>query len=200
MLGAYVGSEHASPIEKALGGLPHPGTLDPTLQWERLRNDPSNFVTASWHMATRQGDRITSTALFDYGLWVPPWWLAVLGFMLLALIRFSTPEADRARLSRVERCLLLTLLAMLCAIMLLSLFVYDTVTDQTSLEITGMQGRYLAPLLPLLMITIPALPRLRTRWQYLIIAQTSLFGIVMFAVIFGVYPSYFVQILQAIPQ
>ncbi len=200
VLGAYVGSENASPIEKMLGGLPHPGTLDPTLQWERLRDDPSRFVAATWHTATRQGERIGATALFDYGLWVPPWWLSLAGFLLLLAVRFSTPEQDRAHFSRTERFLMSAMLALLAGFMLLSLFVYDTVTVQDSLEITGMQGRYLAPLLPLLMIAIPTVPRLRIPRAFIVVAHTGLMAVLVYAVTFGVYPSYFVKILQTIPQ
>ena len=200
VIGAYVGSENASPIEKLIGGLPHPGGMDPTAQWERLRERPASFASAAWHMAARQGDRITAESLFDYSLWVPPWWLSLSGFLLLVGVRFSTPEHDRAHFSRVERLLVSTLLALLVGFILLSLFVYDTFANQQSLEINGMQGRYLAPLLPILMIAIPTIPRLRTPWRLLAVAQILLFGLVVFAVSAGNDPWYWVEILRKIPQ
>lgn len=198
VLRAYVGPEHAFPIERLLGGSRHPPGLDSTAQWKALRENPTRIVAATGRMVVHEGRRVFSESLFDYGLWVPAWWLAALGFAFLFLVRFSTPEPDRPHLTALERTLAWLLLALVTGLMLLSLFVYDTPAHQQAVEINGMQGRYVAPLLPLLVLALPTVPRLRARVGVLAVGQVALSGVAIFAAAFGTYPPIFVQIFRDI--
>jgi len=196
VLGAYVGPEHARGIEAIIGAA-YSG-LDSTAQWKALRGNPTIIAAAGFRMLTHQGRSIFSQSLFDYGLWVPAWWLSLLGFAFLVETRFSTPEDDRARLTGVERSLVWLLLAVITGLMLLSLFVYDTPAHQSSLEITGMQGRYVAPLIPLLVLAIPAVGRMRIQVPWLRLGQLVASGVVVFAAAFGAYPPLFKEIFRQV--
>ena len=200
VLGAYVGPEHPSAIQRVIGGLPHPGDLNATAQWAKLRDNPTRLVVAAWRTAKLEGGAIISQSFFDYGLWRPPLWLAALAFLAVFLARASTADDDRAYFTRVERCLLWLMATTIATLMLLSLFVYDTPSKQVSLHIEGMQGRYVAPLLALVVVALPTMPKIRVRRRWVKLSSIAGCCVVGFAVIHGTYPAFFAKLFSSFPQ
>lgn len=160
--GAYVGVKGDS-LSDAMSAATYGKSraLDQDNQWFELRENPKALGGAIWRMVLHQSDRLVPETFFDYALWYTPVWLAVAGIAVVWFARLATPEWDRAHLSRRERAWVWLVFGGTLLLMLLSLFVYDTPYLQRNPEVMGMQGRYLLPLLPLFLVAMPSLRRLR---------------------------------------
>jgi hypothetical protein len=186
---AGVLGERLTPFE-ALAA-PQLGVLSSKDQWLELRQNPPSYGGAVWRMILHQGGAITRQSFIDYPLWVPPLGLAFAGLGWLLLVRFATEADDAARFTGRERITLWVVLAVVSIAMTMSLWIYDTPYRQQNPEIMGMEGRYVIPLIPLLIIALPRWSRVAdfVRRQYLVIGAAALIGVAVFAAARGEYPA-----------
>ena len=189
-------SIHPSPLEEVAHAAA--GRFNPEGQWRKLRDNPPAFGGAVWRMVSKQGHRLLGETLIDYALWTPAPWLEFIGIAWLLLLRYAPQEGDSAQFRRSERGLLWFLLAGSTLAVLMSLWLFDTPYLQRDAQVMGMQGRYLIPLIPLLVIAMASQQRPRIPLPKLIGIQIVFAGLVGFAALRGHVPKATIDLLRTL--
>ena len=162
--------------EMKMSSLPHDRPIDAATQLRFVAAHPLHFAAVIANDLRGHGrDYIVSMTgrLGPYALDLPRWTTALLLLMLLAVgVACGPPLPSRARL------LIAGIAAMVCLATLTYLYLTSSIAGGDIIE--GTQGRYLLPLLPLLM-TVVRVPRVRVA-----VPPAVIFGVAVVANAIGI--------------
>jgi len=137
---------------------PRMASSDAAAQVRFIRAHPDRFVTAIGHTVGRRGGVIAGNALFETH-WKLDWPIRVVFLALLVIAALGPRGPDeRVRIAGALRAVLLSLALVTTFVILVAAYIGWNPVGAS--WIFGVQGRYLLPLIPMVLVCVPAL-----RWH-----------------------------------